>query len=249
MSDEVKDTLESGAGSGSPEATTPQTETPAESPKTTPESAPEGITEKVYAGKFKSAEDLEKGYQELSSKLGKKGYAEQLGEKVVSATGYSVQDLEDAGYSPDQIVDAVISYQDTGKKQELPAKKQEMTQKVESSKLEKLEWKIDVRDFVDKNPEAKEFQDELNDFHSMSQYRDLSPEELFNTKLSKFVKKGEQNVETRQSAKEKASMSLSPSSSPKSGDSDKALKSFKQTRNLDDAADLLMARMAERRKG
>jgi len=132
---EDKDNLQQAA----PEGTTAEAETQVETKGETPEAETQPKEEKVYAGKFKSADDLEKSYKELESKLGAKDYSKQLGDKVLEATGYTKDQLEQAGYGPDEIVKAMISYQDTGKVQ---APTQEIQSKVVDSKVDALEWTI-----------------------------------------------------------------------------------------------------------
>jgi len=247
MSDEVKDNLQSEASNETPS----NQETPNVTSESVPaEAAPATTEAKMYAGKFKTAEDLEKSYKELESKVGQKGYAESLGQRVVEATGYSVTDLESAGYTPEQIVQAVVSWQDNGKQTEMTkaSPKEEISQRVEDSRYEKLEWEMKLRDFFSENPEAKQFKEEMNDFHSMSQYKGMDPQDLFGSKLSKFVTKGEENVQARQSEKEKASLSISNAAPPVVDETMIHATKFRSEGRLEDAGKFIAGRLFGKKK-
>lgn len=227
-----------------PQGTPGQAGTPPE-PSSTPPSAapPEGTTkpEKVYAGKFKTAEDLETAYKSLETKLGQKAFSENLGQKVVDATGYSVDDLQKAGYTPDQIVDAVINWQ--AEKDNSNSGKEEISRKVEDTRYNSLEWRVDLQDYFTENPEAKQFADELNDFHSMPQYKELKPKQLFEQKVSKFLSKSEENLQAQYSDKEKANLSISNSAPPPPDEGLQHAQNFKKSGRLDDAAKFLRGRL------
>ena len=240
MSEEQdKDTLQSAAPSGTPA----QTETQVSSPEGTTGETQAQKEARVYAGKYKSAEDLEIAYKNIESKVGQKSYAETIGQKVVEATGYTIKDLEEAGYSPEQIVQAVYTtkpQEDLQKAEVKPTQSLDSVKRtVEESKLERLEWKMGVKDFFSENPLAKEFQDEINDYHAMPQYKDWTPEQIFNSKLKKFVSKGEQTVRAKESEKERASLSVSHSSPPVPKKGQAELDRFQQTRHLDDATSFI----------
>ena len=197
---------------------------------------------KVYAGKFKSTEELETAYKNAESKIGQKTYAETLGQRVVESTGYSIRELEEAGYTPDQIVQAVIASKTGTEEVTLPPEPKHnpfeaIKKTVEETKVERLEWKMEVKDFVLENPEAKEFLEDINEFHSMPQYRGMSPADIFNNKLKKFVQKSEQVVQAKQSEKERASISINHNPAPVSKPAADAQKKFYKTGHFDDAVD------------
>lgn len=237
LEEQNKDTLLSEAPNGTPS----QTETQVSSPEGTAGETAAQKQERIYAGKYKSAEDLEIAYKNIEAKVGNKSYAETIGQKVVEATGYTIKDLEDAGYTPEQIVQAVYTTKPavdsvTPETKPLQASSLENVRRtVEDSKLERLEWKMGVKDFTSENPLAKEFLDEINDYHAMPQYKDWTPEQIFNSKLKKFVSKGEQAVRAKESEKERATLSVTHAAppTPKAGQAE--LERFQKTRHLDDA--------------
>jgi len=240
-----KDTLQSEAS----QETTSQTETQVNSPQVSDtSSAPEeGKTDKVYAGKFKSVDDLEKSYKEVETKIGKKTYSEQIGEQVLAATGYTVDQLQNAGYTPAQIAQALMN-QDQVQSQQAQTTQSyssaDMLKKsVEESRVERLEFNLSMKEFFEETPEAKDFQDEIREYHSMPAYRGMSPAEIYETKLKKFVKKGMQATLKKQSEKERASLNLSNNSVPDNRNEDNALKKFQATRHIDDASEFIRTRL------
>lgn len=244
--DELKqDTLQSEAS----QETTSQTETQINSPQVSDtSSAPEeGKTEKVYAGKFKSVDDLEKSYKEVETKIGKKTYSEQIGEQVLAATGYTVDQLQNAGYTPAQIASALMSQdqapQQTAQTAPAYSSADMLKKSVEESRVERLEFSLSMKEFFEENPEAKDFQDEIKEYHSMPAYRGMSPAEIYDTKLKKFVKKGMQATLKKQSEKERASLNLTNNSVPDNRQEESTLKQFQSTRHIDDAADFIRTRL------
>lgn len=215
----------------------------------TPPAAP-----RKYAGKFESPEELESAYKSAESKIGAKSFAEGIGEKIVQATGYSAVDLQAAGYSSEQIVQAMLAAQSSGN-QALPTEApvhaaqastvDVLRSTVENSRYAKLEWDGKKRDFFAENPDAKEFKDELDEFHSMPQYRDLPPEEVFNLKLKKYLHKGEAITEQRHTEKERASMSFTPTTVPDADPSKTALDKYRKNNKLDHAESFIAERMKQ----
>lgn len=213
----------------------------------TPPAAP-----RKYAGKYETPEELEAAYKSAETKIGAKSFAEGIGEKIVQATGYSAVDLQAAGYSSEQIVQAMLNAQNTGVQappEGTPAHApvsstaDVLRSTVENSRYAKLEWNDKKRDFFAENPDAKEFRDELDEFHAMPQYRDLPPEELFGLKLKKFLKKGEAITEQRHTEKEKASMSFTPTTVPDADPAKTALDRYRKNPKLDNAESFMAARM------
>ena len=235
LEEQNKDTLQSEAALATPSST----ETQVSSPEGTTGETAAQKAERLYAGKYKSAEELEIAYKNVESKVGQKSYAETIGQKVVEVTGYTIKDLEEAGYSPEQIVQAIYTTKPADETPKPELKPQQsldsIKRNVEDSKVERLEWRMSIKDFVSENPLAKEFLDEINDFHSMPLYKDWTPEQIFNSKLKKFVSKGEQTVRAKESEKERASLSITHAAppTPKAGQED--FDRFQKTRNFDDA--------------
>lgn len=202
-------------------------------------SAPtEGTPERTYAGKYKSADELEKAYSELQSKIGKKSYAETLGQRVVDATGYSVNDLENAGYSPDQIVQAVLTYQDTGNTQQNSFDVDTVKQTVQASKVDSLAFELELERFVRKNPESEEMTDWVRKMKRHPDYKDLSVEQIY-SEIKPIIEKTEEQVYAKQGEKEKAGLSITHTPAPTPDPSKEATDRFKQRRSMDNAADLI----------
>lgn len=243
-----KDTLQSEASQEKPSNMETQVESPQVSDTT---SAPEeGSAEKVYAGKFKSVDELEKSYKGLETKIGKKSYSEQIGEQVLSATGYTVEQLESAGYTPAQIAQAVTSNDQAQQSMQQVSSyspTEVIKKSVEDSRVERLEFELKLRDFFNENPEAKDFKDEIKEYHSMPNYRGMNPEEIYEAKLKKFVNKGAQVTLKKQSEKERASLNLTNNSVPESRNEDAALKNFMSTRHIDDAGVFIKERLFGRK--
>jgi hypothetical protein len=239
----------------------PQEGVPAESAQTAQPNTQPGASEgtKVYAGKYKSVEDLEHAYSNAESKLGQKSYAETLGSKVLELTGSSVEDLQSAGYSPEQIVQAVLSASPTSElpvaptpaKAESPVHNpfDSIRRTVEETKTDKLVWKQDMFEFLQENPEAKQFRDEINDFHAMPAYRNLTPGQIFSEKLKKFLEKGEQIVQTKQNEKKRATLSVTHQTSPAPVASAREQERFETTRHFDDAVHLIKSRLTTKKNG
>lgn len=239
-----KDTLPSEAS----QETTPLAETRVTSPEGSETSQ---VSEKVYAGKFKSAEELENSYKSLESKIGQKTYSEQIGEQVLASTGYTVEQLQSAGYTPSQIAQAIT----TPPEQNQPVAStaaysptDSIRKTVEESRVDRLEFDLKINKYFDKNPEAKDFEDDIKEYHAMPAYRGMSPEEIYESKIKRFVTKGAQATLQRQSEKERASLTISNNSVPESRAEDEAYKRFQSSRHIDDAADLIKARLFGKKK-
>lgn len=239
MSEPLKDTLPSAAPQGTPAPVETQKGAPPVEGTTPP--APVGIPERVFAGKYKSPDELETAYKSLESKIGNKSYAEKLGEQVVQATGYSLQDLEKAGYTPEQIAQAVVTFN-----QQQPQKKEDIPQRVENSKIEEMEFKDSMRDFFEQTPEAKEFKEEILEWHDHPRFKSLSPEEIYSQKLSKFISKGSKAVLEKQSEKEKANVTVTQVAAPQVDESVASLEKFQKSRHLDDATSFIRSRLAKK---
>lgn len=234
--DENKDTLQPEASQETPS----NAETRVESPQVSDAQPTEA--EKVYAGKYKSVDELEKAHKGLESKIGKKTYSEQIGEQVLSATGYTVDQLQAAGYTPAQIAQALLNSEKEQAPQ--PYLSTDLIKKsVEESRVERLEFDINMKEFFEENPEAKEFKEEIKEYHSMPAYRGMSPEEIYESKLKKFVKKGMQVTMKKQSEKERASLNITNNSVPESRAEDAALKNFMSSRHIDDAGAYIKERL------
>lgn len=230
-----KDTQDVPASSETP-GTQPQTDPNAGSAPTN--AAPASDTaEKLFAGKYKTPDELATAYTNLEKKLGQKTYTETLGARILQETGYSVTDLESAGYTADEIVGMLVSKpdvsagdDDTEPKTKLPPKPKLTNERVqtavESSRIAKLEWELQLDRYFAKNPEAEEFRDEITDFHQLPQYKESSPAEIFNTKLQKFVKKGAESLQARHAEKENATMAITNNSAPQTKASDELGKSI-----------------------
>ncbi len=213
---------------------------------------------KKLAGKYDTPEELESAYLSAQSKLGSKSYAEKIGQKVLETTGHTVDELKEAGYDADQIAEMIVQSasadapkdDDDAKKPKLP-NKDEIKTKVENSRAEKLEWKVDLSDFLAEMPEAKEFKDEITEFHSMPQYKGMTPAEIFAQKISKFVQKGEASLAARHNDKERANMDgLNHSQPPEKPTSAKALEQFRANPGrFQNAEAFVAARLAEKRTG
>jgi len=196
------------------------------------------VEEKVYAGKFKSAEDLEKSYKELESKLGSKTYSKELGDKVLEATGYTEEQLVQAGYKADDIVKAMIQFQDTGK-QQAPA--EEMGTKVVDARVANMEWKLAARDFYDENPDAKGLKQHIEQQHALDPSK--SPEEIYNQSIKPLMDQLQKSTEQTQSVKEKAALNLTNQAVPETDKSKDLLKRYQDTRHIDDAGDYIAAKL------
>jgi hypothetical protein len=248
MDEENKDNLQSEALQETPSSTETQVESPQVSDT---QSTTDGeTTERVYAGKFKSTDELEKGYKGLEQKIGKKTYSEQIGEKILSVTGYSVDQLQSAGYTPEQIVSALTSYDQTQPQTTTTqtfSPSDVLKKSVEESRVARLEFDLSMKEFFEENPEAKEFKDEIKEYHLMPAYNGMSPEEIYESKLKKFVKKGVQTTMKKQVEKERASLGLTNNSVPESKAEIEALKRFQQSRHLDDAQEFIANRLFGKR--
>lgn len=243
MSDEAKDNLQSAA----PEGTTAQTQTQSESEGQPAPSAPQGTTEaRKYAGSFNSVEDLEKAYSEARTKISQKGYAEKLGEQVVQATGYSVSDLEKTGYSPQDIIQAVTNFQDTGRQQDMvKAAPDQIKDRVESSKVENLEFELELMRFAQKNPDVAEVEDWVRKMKKHPDYREKSVSDIFED-LKPMLAKGGEAVMQKHAEKERASMNFTNATAPDPKPSEKAREKFFKTGRDDDAKNFVKERLKEK---
>lgn len=203
----------------------------------------------------KSDVDWESRYKNLETKVGRKEFSERLGDKVIEATGYSVADLEAAGYTPEDIVSAVIQSKASGQQTQMARMEPQtdtlsmVKRTVEDSKADKAIWRADLSDFFFENPEAKDFRDEINEFHQMPQYRHLTPEELYNIKLKKFVKKGVESVEKKYSEKEKAGLSIQQTASHEPDPAKDSLERIKRgVAREEDRTKFISARLAQWRQ-
>ena len=230
--DKQLDTQVSEAPEGTPSHDAAQ-DLPTETPEA--EEAP-----RKYAGKYSSVEELEKAYTSASSKIGQKGYAEKIGEKVVDATGYTVKDLEEAGYSADQIAEAVLAHQASGKQQEMPkVNPSEVIKKtVESSKVDKLQFELEVDRYLRKNPEAEEFVDWVRKMRRHPDYHGKGAAEIF-AEVQPLMSKAKKAVEKTHASKERASMSVSNKRPVETPAHQAAADRYKKTGRLDDAASFI----------
>lgn len=76
------------------EKSEPVRETKEEVLKGTTAETQEVVTPKLYAGKFKTPEELEQGYIHAESKIGSKTAQERLGEKLLKYSGQDISQLE-----------------------------------------------------------------------------------------------------------------------------------------------------------
>ncbi len=248
------------------EGITPPTETQGAQPNLTTDeqvhSAPVGTPEeRVYAGKFKSDKDLEDAYVNLEKKVGSKTFSEKLGERVLSATGYTPVELENAGYTPDQIADMMLQSeraqaqgyqpQQQAAPVQQPARAglpQTITESirsgVESSKYKDIQYRLDKQDYFLENPSDKQFESFVDEMRQHPQYKDSSIKDIVE-RAKQIAKIGEQSVIERHGVKERASMSINTSSAPPSiSKEQEALERYQRTGHPDDAT----AWLRERRK-
>lgn len=236
--EENKDTLPQGASSETPPTQQTQVETNSDA------SATDGKTtvteEKVYAGKYKSPEDLETAYKSLESKLGQKQFTEQLGDKIIQATGRSQDDLVKAGYTPEQIVEALIQYQQTGVQQP-PQGLDSIQSKVDNTKLSELEWELKRRDFFDSNEDMKEHKDLIEKFHKLDPSKPI--DKIVKEDVMPVLDSVAKVTETKQSAKEKAALNITDAALPPVDPSKTALEQYQKSGHIDDATQFVAARL------
>lgn len=251
----------------SPETTSEQTtETQSQvstGAETGQDSAPEGTPEqKVYAGKFKSDKDLEEAYMNLEKKVGSKGFSEKLGERVLSATGYTPDELESAGYTPDQIADMMLQgerAQAQGNMQPamptpqgqpsggLPKSIQDNIRSgVENSRYKDVQYRLDKQDYFMDNPGDRQFESFVDEMRHHPQYKDKSIKEIV-ARAKDIAKIGEKAVLERQGNKERASMSIKSAPTQSTSDVDKAFEKWQKSGHPDDATAWLKARRKAQR--
>lgn len=238
-----KDTSVLAAPEGTPADAGTQTPAPEQAPAVSDAAPKEGkpAEEKVYAGKYKSIEDLEKAYKEVETKVGAKSYAEKIGDNVVQATGYSIGDLENAGYSPEQIVQAVVSYQETGKQQSNQFDVQAIRQNVESSKVDDVKFDIQLERYLRKNPEAEEYEGWIRKMRKHPDFRSSTVEAIVQD-IKPLMEKAQQEVLVKQGEKEQAVVSVSHNQAPEPQVADKATDAYLKNPSQDNAVAMLKAR-------
>lgn len=195
--------------------------------------------EKMYAGKFKSPEEMENAYKNLESKLGKKAYTEQLGDKIVEATGYSQEELEKAGYKPEDIVKAVITFQETGKQTPVDASSIDKT--VTNSKLTETEWRLDKYEFFDEHPDMKKHRAIMDKFHKLEPTKSAS--EVYEEHIKPIFESVTAQEAEKEKAKVKASMDLGNEVKKEKDPTEAALKRYQDSGHIDDAAKFIEARL------
>lgn len=89
------------------------------------------VEDKLLAGKFKTQEDLEEGYNNLESKLGQKANAEKLGEMLVQYSGRDIEEL-------------TTDLQEAIKTNQAPTRQETNTEQphVDTQKLSEVEKKV-----------------------------------------------------------------------------------------------------------
>lgn len=235
------------------EGTPEQTGAPVASESQPAEAASGSTTEaRKYAGKFDSPEKLEEAYQNLQSKLGERDYAGSLGQKVVEATGYSIQELEQAGYKPEDIVQAVISPGANSQVQPVQSPTTldpttALKSAVESSKVDSVKFELELERLYRKNPEAEGLDDWIRKFAKHPDYKGKPAKEIYD-ELVPIMRKGEEAAVQTAHAKTKAGMVLSNEQAPTPTDFQKAKEAWQKTGHIDDAQGMVAAFLARNKK-
>jgi len=227
MDEEQKVTLE--PTEAAPEATPSPDETPSSEP------------EKVYAGKYKSAEELEKAYKEAQAKISQKGFSEKLGEEVVKATGYSVDELTQAGYSETQIVEAMLNKTaPVAPPVNDPVKP--IKEAVESSQISSVKFELELERLYRKNADAEQLDDWIRKFKQLPDNKSRSAAEIYE-ELKPLMKKGQEEAYAKQSEKERATVKVSHNVAPESKEYDISREAYKKSGHLDDAVGMIKSKL------
>lgn len=246
-----QDTRTPAAPQGTPAPAATPTDQPSSS---TPPAAAPATPARKYAGKYETPEALEEGYANLQSSLGKKTLAEELGRKVVEATGVSIDDLQAQGFTPEQIVEAMLTEtpppvapQGNGATPPATPKAKldggNLRTQVGDNKVNDLEFELKLTRFGTSNPDAMAYEDEIREFSRLPAFRNKSPQEIWDAKVRPLIEKGKQAAYSKQDEKERANMAPSDNPVPTVDPSQDALKRFNATGHIDDGARFVESRL------
>jgi hypothetical protein len=250
MSDQNMDTLESAAPTGTPAQIESHNSEAPDVDTSAPGTAPTGTPEpKKYAGKYASPEELEKAYTSLQSKLGTKDFSEKLGDKVVEATGYTTDELSSAGYTPEQIVQAMLQQQAPTQEPQGVTTSQTVLNSikgaVESSKVDSVKFELELERLYRKTPDAENLESWIRKMKRHPDYQSMTASEIF-AEVQPLVEKGEESAYNKQSEKERATMNITHNPVPESSVYDKAVERFQRSGHDDDAAAIVKAALARK---
>lgn len=151
-------------------------------------SAPETVEEvALLAGKYKTPEELEKGYKELESKLGERSEHSELSKMLEKQTGMSASQLRE-----------YISQQNELKLQQeyaqnpTPVLAREIQQLKSQLALQAEEKELDS--YLEKNPEYAPYREEIQEYAFMPKYQGMSYEDIAREKIGKIIARGQETA-------------------------------------------------------
>lgn len=150
------------------------------------EPAESGTPETLLAGKYKTAEELEKAYTELQSKFGEVGQKAELANLLEKHTGKNAQQIKDFIRQQEQAqLQQQIQNDPSGYAlQEIQTLKEQLALKEEQAQLET---------FISKNPEYEPFKDKIFNL-GLNLEREKSYEEIANEYFGQARAQGQQDA-------------------------------------------------------
>jgi hypothetical protein len=141
----------------------------------------------LLAGKYKTPEELEKGYKELESKLGERSEHSELTKMLEEQTGMSASQIRD-----------YIAQQNEVKLQQQYAQN---PAPYLASKISQLESKLafqeeekKLNEYLEKNPEYAPYREDIQEFAFMPKYQGMSYEDIAKEKIGKIIARGQETA-------------------------------------------------------
>lgn len=163
-------------------------------------------SETLLAGKYKSAEELEKAYTELQSKFGEVGQKAELANLLEKQTGMNAQEIKDyiARQEQAQLEQMIQDNPGGYALQEIQGLKAQLALKEEEAAL---------GDFITKNPEYAPFRDKILNL-GLNLERDKSYEEIATEYFGQARAQGQQDayrkIDTKMTTQTSGSQSAEP---------------------------------------
>jgi hypothetical protein len=141
----------------------------------------------LLAGKYKTPEELEKGYKELESKLGERSEHSELTKMLEDQTGMSASQIRDYIAQQNE-----LKLQQQYAQNPTPILAREIQQLKSQLALQAEEKELDK--FLEKNPEYSNFKEEIQEYAFMPKYQGMSYEDIAKEKIGKIIARGQETA-------------------------------------------------------
>jgi cysteinyl-tRNA synthetase len=154
-----------------------------------------GAGERLFAGKYKSPEELEKAYSELQKMSGSLGQKAEIANIIEENFGVSPEQFKALMEQRQQERDEQIFRENPGAYavQKVQALEAQLAEREERAKLDS---------FLSQNPEYADFADDIWEFGLMPRYQEKPFDEIAREKFGKAIANGQQSAYKKIATKE-----------------------------------------------